>query len=136
IASSTELSTTSHTRWWRPRSPVDPMYMPGRLRTASRPSRTWMAEASYDEGSVRSGTAGAGVVGVVSSDTDHPVAVESIVVDAKGTSRAVCTAKVVPLRPLTGNDLSVHVTGSGPGNGVPGVWKTPRRAGMWAIPGP
>ena len=39
-ASSTELSTTSHTMWCRPRSPVEPMYMPGRLRTASRPSRT------------------------------------------------------------------------------------------------
>src|SRR3954454_10023445 len=34
-------------RWCRPRSPVDPMYMPGRLRTASRPSRTWIALASY-----------------------------------------------------------------------------------------
>ena len=66
-------------------------------------------------GSVGSGTVGlrAGV-GVVSSDTDRPVAAVSIVVDARGTSRAVCTAKVVPLRPLTGNDLSVHVTGSGP----------------------
>ena len=39
-ASSTALSTTSQTRWCRPRSPVEPMYMPGRLRTASRPSRT------------------------------------------------------------------------------------------------
>ena len=39
-ASSTELSTTSHTRWCRPRSEVEPMYMPGRLRTASSPSRT------------------------------------------------------------------------------------------------
>ena len=35
-ASSTELSTTSYTRWWRPRCPVDPMYMPGRLRTGSK----------------------------------------------------------------------------------------------------
>ena len=41
-ASSTELSTTSWTRWCSPRSEVDPMYMPGRLRTASRPSSTWM----------------------------------------------------------------------------------------------
>lgn len=48
IASSTELSTISCTRWCRPRSPVEPMYMPGRLRTASRPSSTWMALASYD----------------------------------------------------------------------------------------
>jgi len=38
--SSTELSSTSHSRWWRPRVPVLPMYMPGRLRTGSRPSRT------------------------------------------------------------------------------------------------
>ena len=29
MASSTELSTTSHTRWWRPLGPVDPMYIPG-----------------------------------------------------------------------------------------------------------
>ena len=41
-ASSTELSTTSHTRWCRPRAPVEPMYIPGRLRTASSPSRTVM----------------------------------------------------------------------------------------------
>lgn len=33
-------SATSYTRWCRPRGPVEPMYMPGRLRTASRPSRT------------------------------------------------------------------------------------------------
>src|SRR3982750_887604 len=38
---------TSQTRWCSPRSPVEPMYMPGRLRTASRPSRTWIALASY-----------------------------------------------------------------------------------------
>src|SRR4051812_49331085 len=47
IASSTALSTTSQTRWCRPRSPVDPMYMPGRLRTASKPSSTVMALAPY-----------------------------------------------------------------------------------------
>ena len=47
IASSTALSTTSHTRWWRPVMPVDPMYIPGRLRTGSRPSRTWMSSAEY-----------------------------------------------------------------------------------------
>ena len=47
IASSMELSTTSHTRWWRPRTSVEPMYMPGRRRTASRPSRTWMESAPY-----------------------------------------------------------------------------------------
>ena len=46
IASSIELSTTSQTRWCRPRSSVEPMYMPGRFRTASRPSRTWMLAAS------------------------------------------------------------------------------------------
>ena len=39
-ASSTQLSTTSQTRWCRPSGPVEPMYMPGRLRTGSRPSRT------------------------------------------------------------------------------------------------
>ncbi len=42
MASSTELSTTSKTRWWRPRSPTSPMYMFGRLRTASSPSSTLM----------------------------------------------------------------------------------------------
>ena len=41
--SSTALSTASHTRWCRPvPSCTSPMYMPGRLRTASRPSSTWM----------------------------------------------------------------------------------------------
>src|SRR5919106_5755101 len=34
-------------RWWSPREPVDPMYMPGRLRTGSRPSRTVMSLAPY-----------------------------------------------------------------------------------------
>src|SRR5215211_1824278 len=47
-ASSTELSTTSKTRWWRPRAPVEPMYMPGRSRTGSRPSRTVMSLAVYE----------------------------------------------------------------------------------------
>src|SRR5688572_7621899 len=47
MASSTELSTTSWIRWCRPRSPVEPMYMPGRLRTASRPSRTVIEDALY-----------------------------------------------------------------------------------------
>ena len=39
-ASSTELSMISQRQCMRPRESVDPMYMPGRLRTASRPSRT------------------------------------------------------------------------------------------------
>ena len=30
-----------------PRESVDPMYMPGRLRTASKPSRTVSASAEY-----------------------------------------------------------------------------------------
>ena len=47
IASSMLLSTTSKMSWCRPRSSVDPMYMPGRLRTAVRPSRTWMLAAVY-----------------------------------------------------------------------------------------
>src|SRR4051794_23468240 len=34
--------------WCRPRSPVEPMYMPGRLRTASRPSRTVMELPEYE----------------------------------------------------------------------------------------
>ncbi len=45
MASSTALSTTSQMRWWRPARPVEPMYIPGRLRTGSRPSRTWMSLA-------------------------------------------------------------------------------------------
>src|SRR6476661_2523610 len=47
MASSTELSTTSHTRWCKPISPVEPMYIAGRSRTASRPPRTLMDFASY-----------------------------------------------------------------------------------------
>ncbi len=47
IASSTALSTTSQTRWWRPVGPVEPMYIPGRFRTGSRPSRTVMFSAVY-----------------------------------------------------------------------------------------
>ena len=35
MASSTELSTTSQTRWCKPNSPVEPIYIAGRLRTAS-----------------------------------------------------------------------------------------------------
>ena len=39
IASSTELSTTSQTRWCSPLGPVDPMYIPGRCLTGSRPGQ-------------------------------------------------------------------------------------------------
>jgi len=39
-ASSIELSTTSYTRWCNPRADVEPMYMPGRFRTASSPLST------------------------------------------------------------------------------------------------
>jgi len=46
-ASSTALSTTSNTMWCRPvPSEVSPMYIPGRLRTASRPLRTLMLDES------------------------------------------------------------------------------------------
>src|ERR671914_322485 len=34
-------------RWWSPRDPVEPTYMPGRSRTGSRPSRTVMSFAVY-----------------------------------------------------------------------------------------
>src|ERR1700730_10553976 len=47
MASSTELSTTSQTRWCIFLSPVEPMYMAGRNRTASRPPSTLMDLASY-----------------------------------------------------------------------------------------
>jgi len=40
LTSSIALSSTSYSRWCRPRCPVLPMYMPGRLRTGSRPSST------------------------------------------------------------------------------------------------
>src|SRR6185369_1796252 len=49
-ASSTALSTTSNTRWCSPvPSAVSPMYMPGRLRTASRPFRTLIESDPYSE---------------------------------------------------------------------------------------
>src|SRR5262245_1970128 len=47
-ASSTELSTTSNTMWCRPvPSEVSPIYIPGRLRTASRPFRTLIESDPY-----------------------------------------------------------------------------------------
>src|SRR3954471_6787791 len=46
-ASSTPLSMISQTQCMRPRVSVDPMYMPGRLRTASSPSRTRRWAALY-----------------------------------------------------------------------------------------
>src|SRR5678815_2784776 len=47
-ASSIALSTTSNTMWCRPvPSDVSPMYMPGRLRTASSPLRILMLVESY-----------------------------------------------------------------------------------------
>ena len=45
--SSIELSRTSNTMWCRPRSSGSPMYMPGRFRTASRPSSLSICAASY-----------------------------------------------------------------------------------------
>src|SRR5262245_6833354 len=47
MASSTELSTISQRRWWRPAPSTPPMYMPGRRRTGSSPSRTRMSFAVY-----------------------------------------------------------------------------------------
>src|SRR5258707_11387567 len=50
-ASSMALSTTSYTMWCKPEpSSVSPIYMPGRLRTASRPFRTLMASEPYSFG--------------------------------------------------------------------------------------
>src|SRR3954468_1022376 len=49
-ASSTALSTTSNTMWCKPvPSEVSPMYMPGRLRTASSPFRTLIESEPYSE---------------------------------------------------------------------------------------
>ena len=45
ITSSRALSNVSQMRCSRPSSPVVPIYMPGRLRTGSRPSRTVMLDA-------------------------------------------------------------------------------------------
>ena len=45
IASSMALSSISQARWCRPAVPTPPMYMPGRLRTGSSPSRTVMSFA-------------------------------------------------------------------------------------------
>ena len=46
--SSMELSTTSHTRWCSAvPSCTSPRYMPGSLRTASRPSSFVIADSSY-----------------------------------------------------------------------------------------
>ncbi len=52
-ASSMALSRTSDTRWCRARSSVPPMYMPGRRRTGSSPSRTSMSLAEYWEPDLR-----------------------------------------------------------------------------------
>ncbi len=48
-ASSTALSMISQRQCMSPRESVDPMYMPGRLRTASSPSRTWRWWAVYSD---------------------------------------------------------------------------------------
>src|SRR5208283_1373006 len=42
-----ELSSTSNTLWCKPRSSGSPIYIPGRLRTASKPSSLSIFEASY-----------------------------------------------------------------------------------------
>src|SRR5207247_4515838 len=44
-----EWCTRAETGRARPWRPCEPMYVPGRLRTASRPSRTVMSLASYEE---------------------------------------------------------------------------------------
>src|SRR4051812_23631269 len=45
--SSIELSRTSKTQWCNPRSSGSPIYMPGRLRTASNPSSLSICAALY-----------------------------------------------------------------------------------------
>src|SRR5207344_338572 len=47
MASSMALSRISQTRWCSPVEPTPPMYIPGRFRTGSRPSRTVMSLAVY-----------------------------------------------------------------------------------------
>src|SRR3989344_2350232 len=48
IASSKELSKTSHIKWCSPSTPVEPIYIPGLFRTGSKPSKTWISLAEYD----------------------------------------------------------------------------------------
>src|SRR5262249_17436511 len=55
--SSTALSTISHTRWCRPRLSVPPMYMAGRRRTGSSPSRTVRSRVVYFSEARRDGRA-------------------------------------------------------------------------------
>src|ERR1019366_4959374 len=45
-----ELSSTSKTLWCKPRSSGSPIYIPGRLRTASSPSSLSILDASYFSG--------------------------------------------------------------------------------------
>ena len=45
--SSILLSIISHTKWCNPWELVEPIYIPGRLRTASRPPKTWIWLALY-----------------------------------------------------------------------------------------
>ena len=52
--SSTELSMISHRQCIRPCESVVPMYMPGRLRTASKPSRTARSLAPYSSLGIQS----------------------------------------------------------------------------------
>src|SRR5688500_13956553 len=62
-ASSMALSTTSNTMWCKPvPSEVSPMYIPGRLRTASRPLRILMLLESYSAGVRPFSGAGCGTV--------------------------------------------------------------------------
>src|SRR5918997_908888 len=51
-------------RWWRPREPVEPMYIPGRCRTGSSPLRTVMSWAVY-EGACRPPVAAGDALGEV-----------------------------------------------------------------------
>ena len=68
--------------------------MPGRLRTASSPSRTWIAEASYAGGSEL-------VAGAFSCG--HGPSFVWVASPGHGTT------KVAPLRPVPGNDLDREV---------------------------
>ena len=45
--SSTELSTISYIKWFKPFVETLPIYIPGRFLTASSPSKTVMLDASY-----------------------------------------------------------------------------------------
>jgi hypothetical protein len=95
-ASSTELSTTSETRWCSPRCPVVPMYIPGRLRTGSSPSSTVICEASYAPASAESRACSAVAAARKVREATGPAAIArpaAVGLQAPRTRYSRCTAR-------------------------------------------